>query len=89
MTIDRSQTGTTLTGTGFGEILIGRDGTNNTINANEGNDVLVGGSGNDALNGGAGADMMIGGSGTDTFTINSGIPWHRWRLRGCWHAYWL
>ena len=71
VTIDRSQTGTTLTGTGFGEILIGRDGTNNTINANEGNDVLVGGTGNDTLNGGAGADMMIGGGGIDTFIINS------------------
>ena len=71
VTIDRSQTGTTLTGTGFGEILIGRDGTNNTINANEGNDVLVGGTGNDTLNGGAGADMMTGGGGIDTFIINS------------------
>ena len=71
VTIDRSQTGTTLTGTGFGEILIGRDGTNNTINANEGNDVLVGGTGNDTLNGGAGADMMTGGGGVDTFIINS------------------
>ena len=71
VTIDRSQTGTTLTGTGFGEILIGRDGTNNTINANEGNDVLIGGTGNDSLTGGAGADMMTGGGGVDTFIINS------------------
>ena len=71
VTVDRSQTGTTLTGTGFGEILIGRDGTNNTINANEGNDVLIGGTGNDSLNGGAGADMMTGGGGVDTFIINS------------------
>ena len=71
VTIDRSQTGTTLTGTGFGEILIGRDGTNNTINANEGNDVLIGGTGNDTLTGGAGADMMTGGGGVDTFIINS------------------
>jgi VCBS repeat-containing protein len=71
VTIDRSQTGTTLTGTGFGEIFIGRDGTNNTINANEGNDVLIGGTGNDSLTGGAGADMMTGGGGADTFIINS------------------
>jgi Ca2+-binding RTX toxin-like protein len=71
VTIDRSQTGNTLTGTGFGEVLIGRDGTNNTINANEGNDVLIGGSGNDTLNGGAGADIMTGGGGIDTFIINS------------------
>ena len=67
VTIDRGQTGTTLTGTGFGEILIGRDGTNNTINANEGNDVLIGGTGNDTLNGGAGADILTGGGGNDTF----------------------
>ncbi len=73
VTIDRSQTGTTLTGTGFGEILIGRDGTNNTINANEGNDVLIGGTGNDTLNGGAGADTMTGGGGIDTFIINSAV----------------
>jgi VCBS repeat-containing protein len=71
VTIDRSQTGTTLTGTGFGEILIGRDGANNTINGNEGNDVLIGGTGNDTLSGGAGADMMTGGGGVDTFIINS------------------
>ena len=71
VTVDRSQTGTTLTGTGFGEILIGRNGTNNTINANEGNDVLIGGTGNDTLNGGAGADTMTGGGGIDTFIINS------------------
>jgi len=57
--------------TGFGEILIGRNGTNNTINANEGNDVLIGGTGNDTLIGGAGADLMTGGSGVDTFIINS------------------
>ncbi len=71
VTIDRSQSGTTLTGTGFGEILIGRDGTNNTINANEGNDVLIGGTGNDSLTGGTGADMMTGAGGVDTFIINS------------------
>jgi RTX calcium-binding nonapeptide repeat (4 copies) len=71
VTIDRSQTGTMLTGTGFGEILIGRDGSNNTINANEGNDVLIGGTGNDTLSGGAGDDMMTEGVGVDTFIINS------------------
>ena len=72
VTVDRSQTGSTLTGTGFGEILIGRNGTNNTINANGGDDVLIGGNGNDTLNGGAGADIMSGGAGADTFVIASG-----------------
>ncbi len=71
VTVDRSQTGTTLTGTDFGEILIGRDGTNNAINANGGNDVLIGGAGNDTLNGGAGADMLTGGSGNDTFVFKA------------------
>ena len=71
VTVDRSQTGSTLTGTGFGEILIGRD-TNNTINANAGDDVLIGGTGNDTLNGGTGADIMTGGAGADTFHIASG-----------------
>ena len=72
VTVDRSQTGSTLTGTDFGEILIGRNGINNTINANAGDDVLIGGTGNDTLNGGTGADIMTGGAGADTFIIASG-----------------
>ena len=44
------QTGTTLDGTGLDEILIGRDGSDNTINAFEGNDVLIGCTGDDILN---------------------------------------
>ena len=72
VTVDRTQTGTTLTGTGFGEILIGRDGANNTINAFEGNDVLIGGTGNDILNGGAGDDLLTGGAGNDTFNVTAG-----------------
>ena len=69
--VDRSQTGSTLTGTDFGEILIGRNNTNNIINANGGNDVLIGGTGNDTLNGGAGADLMTGGGGNDTFVFKA------------------
>jgi Ca2+-binding RTX toxin-like protein len=69
VTIDRGQAGqTTLDGTGFGEIHIGRDGSNDTVNANEGNDVLMGFGGNDTLNGGVGDDMLVGGAGTDTMT---------------------
>ena len=71
VTVDRSQTGTTLTGTGLGEILIGRDGSNNTINANEGNDVLIGGNGNDILNGGAGSDLINSGAGNDVIIENA------------------
>ena len=71
VTVDRSQTGTTLNGTGLGEILIGRDGSNNTINAFEGNDVLIGGTGNDTLVGGAGSDSINGGTGNDVVVENA------------------
>ena len=70
--VDRSQNSTTLTGTGFGEILIGRDGSANTINAGSGDDVLIGGTGNDTLNGGAGADLVSGGAGSD-FIIEKAV----------------
>ena len=73
VTVVRNQSGSTLTGTGFGDILIGRNGSNDII-ANEGNDVLIGGTGADRLTGGAGTDIFgfaagdsvltIGGSGT-------------------------
>jgi VCBS repeat-containing protein len=71
VTVDRSQTGSTLTGTGLDDILIGRNGTNNIINGNEGNDVLIAGNGNDSLNGGAGNDLLVGGTGKDTFVYNA------------------
>jgi VCBS repeat-containing protein len=61
VTVDRSQTGSTLTGTDFGEIFIARN-TATTINANGGNDVLIGG---------AGADQLTGGGGNDTFVFNA------------------
>ncbi len=77
VTVDRSQTGTSLTGTGIGEILLGRDGTNNIINANEGNDVLLGGSGTDTLNGGAGNDLLAGNAGGDTLTGGAGADHFR------------
>ncbi len=72
VTVDRSQSGTTLTGTGLGEILLGRDGANNIINANEGNDVLLGGTGTDTLSGGAGNDLLAGNAGGDTLTGGAG-----------------
>ena len=77
VTVDRSQTGATLTGTGLGEILLGRDGTNNIINANEGNDVLLGGNGTDTLNGGAGNDLLTGNAGSDTLTGGAGADHFR------------
>jgi hypothetical protein len=71
VTINR-QSSLTLNGTGLDEILIGRDGANNTINGYEGNDVLIGGDGNDVLTGGAGLDLMVGGGGNDTFNLANG-----------------
>jgi Ca2+-binding RTX toxin-like protein len=71
VTVDRV-TGTTLNGTGLDDILIGRDGANNTINGNEGNDVLIGGTGNDKLNGGTGNDVLMGGGGADQLTGGAG-----------------
>ncbi|MBN9580317.1 MAG: VWA domain-containing protein [Afipia sp.] len=71
VTINR-QSSLTLNGTGLDEILIGRDGANNTINGYEGNDVLISGDGNDVLTGGAGLDLMVGGGGNDTFNLANG-----------------
>ena len=64
------QGGNTLTGTGLGEILIGRNGSADTISGLDGNDVLIGGSGNDQLSGGAGSDRFLfqAGSGQDIIT---------------------
>nr|WP_254082099.1 Ig-like domain-containing protein [Devosia sp. WQ 349K1] len=71
VTISRpTNTGTTLDGTGLGEILLGRAGANNTLNGFEGNDVLIGNSGNDVLNGGTGADAMAGGAGNDVYNVD-------------------
>ncbi len=71
VTVDRV-TGTTINGTGLDDIVIGRDSTNNTINGNEGNDVLIGGSGNDKLNGGTGNDVLMGGGGADQLAGGAG-----------------
>ncbi len=72
MTVDRVG-GTTINGTGLDDIVIGRDGVNNnTINGNEGNDVLIGGNGNDKLNGGTGNDVLMGGGGADQLAGGAG-----------------
>jgi VCBS repeat-containing protein len=71
VTVDRSQTDTTLDGTGLGDIIMGRDGSNNSLAGYEGNDVLIAGNGNDTLNGGTGNDLMVGGTGNDTYIVDS------------------
>ncbi len=70
--VNRSQAGlTTLTGTGFADVLLGRT-TNDTINGNEGDDWLAGYVGNDVLNGGDGDDVVIGGPGNDAINVSQG-----------------
>jgi len=71
VTVDRSQTGTTIDGTGLDDILMGRDGANNILTGNGGDDVLIAGNGNDTLDGGSGNDLMVGGTGNDTYVVDS------------------
>jgi uncharacterized protein YegL len=72
VTVDRGQAGeSTLDGNGLGNILVGRDGSNDTLNGYEGDDVLLGGGGKDTLNGGAGDDLLVGGAGNDTINLSS------------------
>jgi Ca2+-binding RTX toxin-like protein len=50
-----------LTGSAYGDTLIG----------NSGNNVLTGGAGDDVLDGGAAGDSMIGGQGNDTYYVDN------------------
>jgi Ca2+-binding RTX toxin-like protein len=71
--IDRTQAGqSSLDGTFRSEILLGRDGSADTINGNDGDDILIGLGGNDTLRGGAGNDILAGGAGNDTLTGGAG-----------------
>ncbi|HEX5326770.1 MAG TPA: hypothetical protein VFW75_08885, partial [Acetobacteraceae bacterium] len=73
VTLDRHQEGdSTLDGDGLDNILVGRNGENDTILAHEGNDVLIGGGGDDNLDGGDGRDWLIGGDGNDTLSGGKG-----------------
>ena len=56
---------------GFGEIFIGRMVATNTINANEGNDVLIGGNGNDILTAALADDLINSGAGNDIVIENA------------------
>ncbi|WOK38139.1 Ig-like domain-containing protein [Sphingomonas sp. C3-2] len=71
--VDRSAAGSsTINGTDFSEILIGRDGSADTLNGNGGKDYILGKGGNDTLNGGDGDDYLDGGDGTDTLNGGTG-----------------
>ncbi len=60
-----------LTGTRWGEDLLG-EGGNDSISGAGGADRLLGGAGNDWLNGGAGNDTLSGGAGADRFALSAG-----------------
>ncbi len=64
-------TGSTLTGTSAGEILLAGDQAD-TLNGLAGNDVLLGNGGGDQLRGGSGNDQLTGGSGADVFAWSLG-----------------
>jgi T1SS-143 domain-containing protein len=60
ITVDRAQAGQSqLDGTSASEILVGRDGTADTLVGNGGDDILVGGTGPDTLYGGTGSDHFV------------------------------
>ncbi|MBX9763033.1 MAG: type I secretion C-terminal target domain-containing protein [Pseudomonadaceae bacterium] len=69
----RSADSSSLTGTFRNEILLGRDGGNDTLNSGDGDDILIGLGGNDTLNGGNGNDILAGGAGNDTLNGGAGI----------------
>ena len=74
VSIDRVQLGeSTLDGTYRNEILLGRDGSVDTINGDSGDDILIGLGGNDTLNGGYGNDILDGGAGDDKLNGGDGI----------------
>jgi Ca2+-binding RTX toxin-like protein len=77
---DANDTGDTLNGTGFGDLLVGGNGKD-TLNGGDGDDCLRGRAGNDRLNGGddddslsgeAGSDRLSGAAGQDTVSGGSG-----------------
>ncbi|WP_341303147.1 retention module-containing protein [Pseudomonas sp. TMP25] len=69
----RSANSSTLTGTFRNEILLGRDGSNDTLNGGDGDDILIGLGGADTLSGGNGNDILVGGAGNDTLSGGAGI----------------
>ena len=54
------------------EMIRGVDWSDNTINAQAGNDVVLGGIQNDSISGGSGSDLINGRKGDDTYFFNLG-----------------
>jgi Ca2+-binding RTX toxin-like protein len=69
-TINVSNGGQTLNGTGEQELILGGSGRD-ALNGQAGNDTLYGGNGKDALNGGAGNNILTGGSASDDFLFGA------------------
>jgi Tol biopolymer transport system component len=68
---DLSPPGSSMTGTGDADILIGHDGPDVLLGL-AGNDRLSGGVGEDIINGGAGDDILSGGEDADAFVFELG-----------------
>ncbi|CAH1649394.1 hypothetical protein BOSEA31B_10351 [Hyphomicrobiales bacterium] len=72
VTVDRAQAGSSaLTGTSSGEILIGRDGNNDTIDGGGGADVIYAGTGDDTIVADQADRLINGGGGTDTLNVGA------------------
>lgn len=68
---DANDTGDTLNGTPFGDLLVGGNGKD-VLNGADGDDCLRGRAGNDRLNGGDDADSLSGESGSDRLSGGEG-----------------
>ena len=69
-TINASNGGQTLNGTGEQELILGGSGKD-ALNGGGGDDTLYGGNGKDALNGGAGNNILTGGNASDDFLFGA------------------
>jgi len=63
------RSGEELTGTAYGDILIGRSSADK-INADAGDDYIVANEGDDVIDGGAGSDKILAGAGNDTIVAD-------------------
>ncbi|WP_417493219.1 hypothetical protein [Maricaulis sp.] len=61
-----------LTGSGFDDVMQGKDGINSTLDGGDGDDYVEGFDGNDTIIGGAGADMLKGRAGEDSLSGGDG-----------------
>jgi len=72
MTAGSATGGTTITGSGGIDVLIGNTSSASSISGGAGNDVITGGSGNDTILGGTGNDSITSGAGNDSILGGDG-----------------